>query len=200
MEAPLLGIKGVVGSRPLTARLPGLLTIAVASMGLLIGCTSTTASPSPTVTVTQTTTVTAPAPQLVPQEPSVDPEVAAAITAACTFVDENEPSWGSLTEAGPYEGIPMDVRAVLSYAERGDDAYRGAYDRLDPVNLYDRGNVAYGMVFADIGARSGLSSALRFRAQEYLKDGQDYASLSYFWAAYTASVESQVAGCSDYIN
>ena len=151
------------------------------------------------MTVTQTATVTAPAPQPATQGAAVDPDIEAAIIAACTYLAENEPSWGSLTEAGPYEDVPMDVRSVLMYAKRGDDAYRGAYDRLDPLNLYDRANMAYGMVFADISSRSGLSSALRFDAKEYLRTGEGYESLYYFWAAYTASIEGRVSGCSDYI-
>lgn len=181
------------------ARLSCLLLVPIVSVGLLTACVAGTSSPSPTVTVTQTAIVTAPAPQPAPQGAAVDPEIEAAIIAACTYLADNEPSWGSLTEAGPYEDIPMDVRTVLRYAKQGDDAYRGAYDRLDPTNLYDRANMAYGMVLADIGSRSGLSSALRYRAKEYLKDGQDYQSLYYFWAAYTASVESRVSGCNDYI-
>lgn len=171
----------------------------VLTMGLLTGCVAGASSPSPTVTLTQTATLTAPALPPATQAAAVAPEIEAAIIAACTYLAENEPSWGSLTEAGPYEDIPMDVRTVLRYAKRGDEAYRGAYDRLDPTKLYDRANMAYGMVLADIGSRSGLSSALRYRAKEYLKDGQDYESLYYFWAAYTASVESRISGCSDYI-
>jgi hypothetical protein len=178
---------------------PGSLAFTVSlTLAVATGCGATTAEPSPTVTVTQTATVTAPPPE--PGAPSsvVDPLIETAVTDACAYLDGNEPSWDSLTEVGPYEDIPMDVEAVLRYAKQADEAYRGAYERLDPLNLYQRGSMAYGMVLADIDARAGLASALRFRAKEYLKTGQDYDSLYYFWAAYTASVESQVSPCADY--
>lgn len=174
--------------------LPVTISLAVA----LAGCTSTVAEPSPTVTLTQTATVTASPPAPQPQPTAPNPVIQDAVMEACWYLNENEPSWDSLTEAGPFEGVPMDVQRVLRYAKQGEDAYRGAAERLDLANLFRDGDMAYGMVYAGIDARVGLASALRFRAEEYLRTGDDYDSVYYFWAAYTASVESKVPACRDY--
>ena len=55
------------------------------------------------------------------------------------------------------------------------------------------------MVLTRLGA-AGAASTMRNAAESYLEDGSGYQRLYYFWAAYAASIESDVSGCRDYLN
>lgn len=172
----------------------GILTAVV----FLAGCGPSGPSSRQAVTATATITVSAPPPQTDPAYGVMSPKAEAALRSACEFLDGYEPSWDSLTEVGPYQDSPMDARAVLFYAKQADKAYRGTFERLDPMSYESEANANYGKVLADIDFRSGLSSALRSSAKEYIRTGAGYESLYYFWAAYTASIEIKTSGCSEY--
>lgn len=169
-------------------------------MGISLGaCASPTGSPSPTVTVTETVRIE------VSSEPSaiyglMDPEVEQILISVCRTVDESEPSWDDMQIYGPYEDQPMQADMIALLGRQAERTYEAAFKDLNYMEQADRGNTLYGQVYEDLSVRSNYAFTLRSAAEDYLKNGSGYARLYYFWAAYAASIESNVGGCADYLD
>ena len=166
---------------------------------MISACAAGSAAPAPGVTVTETIEV----PVTVSPSPAyglMDPELEQVLIDVCRYVADNEPSWDSMQEYGPYEDLPMQVDMVAFAGKRAEDTYMKALDDLDYFESADRGNTLYGSAYTDISNRLTYASTMRYAAKSYLKDGSDYQRLYYFWAAYAASIESEVSGCGDYLS
>lgn len=177
----------------------GTCLLGCAAIGFTISaCAVGSTAPVPRVTVTETIEV----PVTVSPSPAygiMDPELEQVLIAVCQYVADNEPSWDSMQEYGPYEDLPMQVDMVAFAGKRAEDTYMKALDDLDYFESADRGNTLYGSAYTDISSRLTYASTMRYAAKSYLKDGSDYQRLYYFWAAYAASIESEVSGCGDYL-
>ena len=179
----------------------GLLLAACGLLTLLLSACSTgsASEPSQRMTVTETIEV----PVTVSPEPAyglMDPELEQVLIEVCQYVAENEPSWDSLQEYGPYEDLPMQVDMVAFAGKRAEDVYTWAFEKLSYQEQAGRGNTLYGSAYTDLSNRFSYASTMRNAAESYLEDGSGYQRLYYFWAAYTASVEGDVAGCGDYLS
>jgi len=130
----------------------------------------------------------------------MDPAVEEILIRVCRSVDESEPSWDDLQVAGPYEDLPMDVDTVARLGRQAERTYQAAFKDLNYMEQADRGNTLYGQVYEDLSIRSNYALTMRSAAEDYLSGGDGYARLYYFWAAYAASIESNVAGCFDFLN
>lgn len=166
---------------------------------LIAGCSTGSSSPAPRVTITETIEV----PVTVSPSPAygiMDPELEQLLIEVCQYVADNEPSWDSMQEYGPYEDLPMQVQMVARAGQRAERVYTWAFERLDYSDQAARGNTLYGSVYTDLSNRFSYASTMRNAAESYLKDGSDYQRLYYFWAAYAAAIESDVSGCRDYLS
>ncbi len=130
----------------------------------------------------------------------MDPELEQVLIEVCRYVSESEPSWDSLQEYGPYEDLPMQVDMVALAGKQAEDVYLRALNDLDYSEFASRGNTLFGSAYTDLSNRLTYASTMRYAAESYLEDGSGYQRLYYFWAAYAASIEGDVAGCGDYLS
>ena len=182
-----------------TGRIGACLSVVTLVAVLISGCSTGSAAPTPRVTITKTIEV----PVTVSPSPAyglMDPDLEQVLIEVCRYVADNEPSWDSMQEYGPYEDIPMQVDMVAFAGKRAEDTYMKALDDLDYFEKADRGNTLYGSAYTDISNRLTYASTMRYAAKSYLRDGSNYQRLYYFWAAYAASIESEVSGCGDYLS
>jgi len=173
------------------------------AIGVCLGtasCASEAAQPTPHVTVTETVQVevtrTA---SMEPVYGQINPEVETLLAEVCQYVADNEPSWDDLQEYGPYEEYPIQADMVALAAKRAEETYRWAFDRLNYLEQGSRANAQYGMAFGDISNRATYAGVLARAAERYLDSNTGYEAMYYWWAAYAASIEMNVRGCSDYI-
>ena len=165
---------------------------------LVSACSGGSGAPTPQVTVTETIGV----PVTVSPAPAyglMDPELEQVLIEVCQYVSENEPSWDSMQEYGPYEDLPTQVDMVAFAGKRAEDVYTWAFGKLNYQEQAGSGNTLYGSAYTDISNRFSYASTMRYAAESYLEDGSGYQRLYYFWAAYAASIEGDVAGCGDYL-
>jgi len=163
----------------------------------LTACSAGVAGPAETVTVTESqyvaVTVT-PSPQYGLQDPELDRVLAE----VCAYVADNEPSWDSMQEYGPFEEFPMQADMVALAGRTAEQTYSRVFKLLNYGEQAYRGNTLYGSVYTDISNRASLAMSMRSAAEDYVGSGSGYQRLYYFWAAYAASIESGVSGCSAY--
>jgi hypothetical protein len=167
---------------------------------LSVACSAGSATPQPTVTVTETATVTTTI--AVPQEGLIDPLLDQTMADICLDLDNNEPSWDSMQEYGPYEDYPIQADMVARAAKRANEAYRRAFERILSPDIKTLPKTeAYGRLNAYLSDRSAILGALEYAANDYLDGTGDYDRLYYFWAAYAASLESGTPqGCGNYLD
>lgn len=177
--------------------------LGLAACGLAIflvsACSVESAAPTPQVTVTEIVEV----PVTVSPSPAyglMDPELERVLIEVCQHVAENEPSWDSMQEYGPNQDLPMQVDMVAFAGRQAEDVYLRAINDLQYSEFASLGNTLFGSAYTDLSNRFTYASTMRNAAESYLENESDYQRLYYFWAAYAASIEGDVAGCADYLS
>lgn len=188
----------------INGRLAGLLLgVAVA----LVACTGPEPSAPTTATVTVTTTATA------SESPASDPgqdaaaaateEVNAAVSEACRIINDGEPSYDRMQQAGPWygPGERLDLSTMdLSYLETMSvtmgDTYGRALDALSPSDLLPFASPEYRSVLSAISYRKDQVDMLADVVPRFAQGDMTYErGLMYRYAAYTAAIEMGIVGC-----